>query len=235
MRIRSGGLNTTSAGIWLNNNANNASPAFVGMESDNTVGFFGSGVAGFSFTMNTNTGKIKIADGTQADGRVLTSDANGIASWVPTNANKAAVNATFPATGGVNLTTAMGTVYTNLFIDLPPGKWLVIGTYLMSQGGTALEAGQSMFVRTSFSSSASFNINTGDNIGSGLMSGFITYPTPFAVINGQNIINNTSGATKRYYVWTFMENTGGQPSGFFVENFCGDFWGENNLVALPMN
>ena len=33
MRIRSGGSNSSSAGIWLNNNANNLSPAFIGMES----------------------------------------------------------------------------------------------------------------------------------------------------------------------------------------------------------
>ncbi|MGB3164449.1 MAG: hypothetical protein WBA96_13020, partial [Chitinophagaceae bacterium] len=43
MRIRSSGSNAGSAGIWLNNNANDASPAFVGMESDNIVGFYGAG------------------------------------------------------------------------------------------------------------------------------------------------------------------------------------------------
>jgi Head domain of trimeric autotransporter adhesin len=233
MRIRSGGDLSNTAGLWLNRTDNAALQAFVGIESDNTVGFYGTG-SGWSFTMNTNTGKVKIADGTQADGRVLTSDANGIASWIQTNSNKAAVNATFPG-GGVNLTTAMGAAYTNLFIDLPPGKWLVIGTYLMSQGGSSLLSGQSMFVRTSFSSSNVANIATGDIIGSGLMSGNVGYPTPFGVLNGQNIINNTSGATKRYYVWAAMTNTGGQPIGFFLNNFCGNFWSENNLVALPMN
>lgn len=234
MRIRSGGDFSNTAGVWFNRTDNAALQAFVGIETDNTVGFYGTG-SGWGLTMNTNTGKVKIADGTQADGRVLTSDANGIASWIQTNSNKAAVNATFPAGGGVNLTTAMGSVYTNLFIDLPPGKWLVIGTYLMAQGGSSLLSGQSMFVRTSFSSSNVANIGTGDIIGSGLMSGNVAYPTPFGVINGQNIVNNTSGATKRYYVWAAMTNTGGQPVGFFLNNFCGNFWSENNLVALPMN
>ena len=61
MRIRSEGSNNGSAGIWLNNNANNTSPAFVGMESDNVVGFYGAGSPnGWGFTMNTATGNIGI-------------------------------------------------------------------------------------------------------------------------------------------------------------------------------
>ncbi len=61
MRIRSEGSNASSAGIWLNNNANNASPAFVGMESDNIVGFYGVGSPnGWGLTMNTGTGNIGI-------------------------------------------------------------------------------------------------------------------------------------------------------------------------------
>ena len=218
MRIRSGGDASNTAGIWLNSTDNSAVQSFIGIESDNTMGFYGSG-SGWSFTMNTNTGKIKIADGTQAADRILSCDASGIASWVNSSAIKSAISAAFPATGGVNLTTAAGTVYTNLFIDLPPGKWVVIGTYLMAQGGSSLLSGQSMFVRNSFSSSPFANINTGDIIGSGLISGHISFPTPFAIINGQNIINNTSVAIKRYYVWADMTNTGGQPAGFFLNNF----------------
>ena len=61
MRIRSGGSNSSSAGIWLNNNANNLSPAFIGMESDNIVGFYGAGSPnGWGLTMNTISGNIGI-------------------------------------------------------------------------------------------------------------------------------------------------------------------------------
>lgn len=234
MRIRSGGDVTTTAGVWLNNEDNSQERAFIGMQNDNSVGFYSINT-GWSLTMDIGTGKTRIADGSQGDGKVLTSDANGYATWQNTNANKSAVLATFPSTGGVNLTTAAGNAYTNLYIDLPPGKWIVIATYLMAQGGASLTSGQSMFVRTFFSSSPSAVISTGDNIGSGLISGHIAYPTPFAIISGQNVLNNTSGATKRYYVWANMSNTGGQPTGFFLNNFCGSFWSENNLVAIPMN
>lgn len=61
MRIRSEGTNIGSAGIWLNNNANDVSPAFVGMESDNVVGFYGAGSPnGWGLTMNTVSGNIGI-------------------------------------------------------------------------------------------------------------------------------------------------------------------------------
>lgn len=235
IRIRSGGDPSNSAGIWFNRNDNAALQSFIGNESDNTVGFYGAG-SGWSFTMNTSTGKVKIADGTQAAGRILSSDANGVASWVNSTAITSAVTGVF-AGGGVNLTTAMGAAYMNVYIDLPPGKWIVLGTYLMSQGGSggAMLTGQSMWVRTSFSSSNVANISTGDIIGSGLMSGSIGFPSPFAVINGQNIINNTSGATKRYYVWGLMSNTGGQPAGFSLDGLGSNFWSENQLTAVPMN
>lgn len=48
-----------SAGIWLNNTANTASPAFIGMSADNLVGFYGT-TAGWGLTMNTTTGNVGI-------------------------------------------------------------------------------------------------------------------------------------------------------------------------------
>lgn len=59
MRIRSGGIAAESAGIWLNNLANNNTPAFMGMFADNLVGFYGSGT-GWGLTMNTSNANIGI-------------------------------------------------------------------------------------------------------------------------------------------------------------------------------
>ncbi len=59
MRIRSGGDNLSTAGIWLNNIANDASPAFVGMESDDAVGFYSS-TTGWDFVMKIGTGNVGI-------------------------------------------------------------------------------------------------------------------------------------------------------------------------------
>lgn len=72
MRIRSGGSAATSAGIWLNNVANSSTPAFIGMQSDNMVGFYGSG-AGWGLAMNTQTGSMAFDGNAGTNGEVLLS------------------------------------------------------------------------------------------------------------------------------------------------------------------
>lgn len=55
MRIRA--IPGYSAGLWLNNDANNASNAFIGMRSDNEVGFYGNtGGSNWRFWVNTTDG-----------------------------------------------------------------------------------------------------------------------------------------------------------------------------------
>ncbi len=60
MRIRSTAGNT--AGLWLNNDANNALPAFIGMRNDNLVGFYGNAApnSGWGLLMNTDNGRVGI-------------------------------------------------------------------------------------------------------------------------------------------------------------------------------
>jgi hypothetical protein len=76
MRIRSGGNNSVSAGIWLNKNSNTEA-AFIGMEDDTHVGFFGKDGAGWKFSMNTQTGALKINGTEGTAGQVLTSAGPG--------------------------------------------------------------------------------------------------------------------------------------------------------------
>jgi hypothetical protein len=51
---------TNSAGFWLFQNTPNADRAFVGMETDNSVGFYGDNGGGWSLVMNTATGNVGI-------------------------------------------------------------------------------------------------------------------------------------------------------------------------------
>ncbi len=60
-RIRSG---NGSAGIWYMNAANTANTAFIGMNNDNTVGFFGQTLGGFGLLMNVATGNVGIGTAT---------------------------------------------------------------------------------------------------------------------------------------------------------------------------
>lgn len=81
MRIRSGGNNSVSAGLWLNNNANNET-AFIGMEDDTHVGLYGNGGAGWKFSMNTQTGALKINGTEGAAGQILQSNGASSPTWV---------------------------------------------------------------------------------------------------------------------------------------------------------
>jgi Head domain of trimeric autotransporter adhesin len=65
MRIRSGGDLNSSAGIFLNNTDNSGLPAFMGMQSNENIGFYGN-TSGWSFVMNTTTGKTGIGTTTPA-------------------------------------------------------------------------------------------------------------------------------------------------------------------------
>lgn len=49
-----------SAGLWLSNTANNQNTSFIGLSSDNQVGFYGATGANWGLTMNTTTGNVGI-------------------------------------------------------------------------------------------------------------------------------------------------------------------------------
>ena len=53
---------TQSAGHWLTNMANTINAAFIGMASDNQVGFFGGTGAQWGLTMNTTSGNVGIGN-----------------------------------------------------------------------------------------------------------------------------------------------------------------------------
>ena len=74
IRIRTG--TDGEPGIWLNNAANNNFAAFMGLENDTYVGFYGGG-AGWKFAMNTQTGALKINGSEGQTGQVLQSNGSG--------------------------------------------------------------------------------------------------------------------------------------------------------------
>jgi hypothetical protein len=57
LQLRTG---TNSAGLWLNNFSNTSNQAFIGMASDNLVGFYGGTLTQWGLTMNTTTGYVGI-------------------------------------------------------------------------------------------------------------------------------------------------------------------------------
>ncbi|WP_407402144.1 hypothetical protein [Chryseobacterium sp.] len=79
---------------------------------------------------SSTDGALKLVDGTQGANKVLMSDANGIATWQTLNSLKAVVPGVFPSAGtqvqGDGTLNNFGAVkYTQTYIDLTPGNWLV--------------------------------------------------------------------------------------------------------------
>jgi hypothetical protein len=76
LQIKTG---SQSAGLWLSNTANSANSAFIGLASDNQVGFYGNTGALFGLTMNTTTGNVGIGlNGAAAQVPLQFSNALGI-------------------------------------------------------------------------------------------------------------------------------------------------------------
>ncbi|MDQ3016805.1 MAG: hypothetical protein M3R25_08850, partial [Bacteroidota bacterium] len=59
-RVRSGGNSANSAGIYYNKVDNSGTASFIGMYSDDYVGFYGDLGAGWDLVMNTVTGNVGI-------------------------------------------------------------------------------------------------------------------------------------------------------------------------------
>ena len=68
------------------------------------------------------------------------------------------------------------------------------------------------------------------------VSGFAHGSNIYNNITGTVIINNTTGSNLTLYYWTQGLGTwnGGSTSALF-SNFGGSGWGENSIVAYPMN
>lgn len=180
-------------------------------------------------------GKVRIVDGTQAAGRVLVSDANGSGTWMDNVAIKPAVTGVF----GNGVTMGNGATVGNItansdtgaYITLPPGKWMVFTTLLLQ---AYLPADGSMFIRTTFSCTPSI-LTTCDIIAGGLLSGVISGPNHFGILNGQCVISNQTANPKTYYLFANLTKYGNVPTTTVLNGIGSSFWGENMMSAIPMN
>ena len=80
-RIRLSGTNPNDPGIWLNDAGSER--AFVGLQNNNQVGFYGIGGIGWGLTMNTSSGALSVNGNPGTTGQILQS--NGAAAapvWI---------------------------------------------------------------------------------------------------------------------------------------------------------
>lgn len=133
MRLRHVG---GTPGIFFNNSTNSDSPAFVGMVTNTSVGFYGGGI-GWGFQMNTNTGDVNISGNAIADNFVFTIPAVRYLS-VPYSAFSAGNSAEqmHKSNGGAWLVNGVSSLHAP--VSLPHGATIInIGFNVLDVGGSS--------------------------------------------------------------------------------------------------
>ena len=164
-----------------------------------------------------------------ANGQVLSTNSSGQVVWQ----NNIAI--TPMAIGVMNNTAPSNAVNsanynTGAYIDLPAGKWVVNSTMLLRKKGFLLANDGALWIRAGFSTSPSSYILAGN-----ILSGSLVGPSNYGLMNGIVVINNVSGSTQRYYLWRTTSEYYGSATGAEVLDFFGGTWGENQIVAMPVN
>jgi hypothetical protein len=191
------------------------------------------GVRTISPTANLQVnGNVRIVDGTQATGRVLTSSANGTASWRAQSIDNITGNV---VGNGVNIPyTTTNYLQTGSRIVLPPGRFAVNVTMLIYPSNPPSPNDSSFWLRTTFSDNGGANPSPSAYIeGSPLISGSLSGSSNYGLVTGTIIINNTTGANRTYYY--VAGNTEIVNTADSIIFFGGTIWDEDTIIAYRLN
>ncbi|MDC7999765.1 hypothetical protein POV26_01835 [Aequorivita todarodis] len=177
-------------------------------------------------------GNVRIVDGTQATGRVLTSSANGTASWRAQSIDNITGNV---VGNGVNIPyTTTNYLQTGSRIVLPPGRFAVNVTMLIYPSNPPSPNDSSFWLRTTFSDNGGANPSPSAYIeGSPLISGSLSGSSNYGLVTGTIIINNTTGANRTYYY--VAGNTEIVNTADSIIFFGGTTWDEDTIIAYRLN
>ena len=199
------------------------------------TGSVGIGVAAPSQTLDVS-GTARLRSIPSGSGTVmLTADNTGVIRQqaLPT-ASAPAIIGTLGA--GANLTSAnwANFNYTGGSITIPANSKYIIQGYILLTSTTIPTSAQSMWVRSSFSESASAYTQTADLQGPPYISGLLASNAPYSMMVGAVVLKNSSGSPKTYYYWAGSVNNVGTYAGT-ISTVGGSTWLENQLFALPIN
>ena len=200
------------------------------------AGNVGIGTTAPSNVLHVNSataGAVRITDGTQATGRVLTSNATGVGTWQPVGINNIVG---FVSGTGVTVDYTTGPyLQTGSFITLPPGRYAVNVNMLMARSTLTRSFDDSFFwVRTSFSDSAAANPSPSpDIVGSNLISGNHPGSSYYSMLTGTVVINNATAGNKTYYY--IAGNVVTHNTNQNITGFGSTYWAEDNIIAYRLN
>lgn len=177
----------------------------------------------------TTPGAIQLIDGTQGAGKVLTSDANGVASWAPLTA-KTPVKVPRTNIGQVLLPNPGPTgdgqtfYYTGTFITLPPGYWLVDITMLLNRvaaGAGATAANESWQINSTLRDNNTSPTSTGLSPSSDVyftsnLYAYFPSSSMYSILRGSIGIWNKTAANKTYYYFAGSRNVRNPTGGLMI-------------------
>lgn len=121
--------------------------------------------------------------------------------------------------------TQTGTLISGASITLPAKMWIIsIGTNAGIGGTASISTLNSSVVNADVVTTAS-GAFVGGTLGRGMLK---------TMVNGNIVINNTSGANKTYYLWASREGVGGSSSLSWVNAFGSGYW-ERWFSATAVN
>lgn len=187
-------------------------------------------------TTSTAVTGFKLTDGNEAEGRLMKGDANGVGTWQPINMTRKVQLGKFPTSAALSYSsTTAGTtpIYSNAYIVLEPGKWIVHAGLTIYVDYTSAVYGDSFSLHTYLSSDKSSLQNNNFNfIGSDKMSGRMiknTWAGSPCLIQGTNVIEVTGTDPVTIYVLIENKTTTEEKWRFSTGNW------ENYLHAVPVN
>ncbi len=178
---------------------------------------------------SATSGALQIKDGTQALNKILTSDANGLATWqLPAMDIYTGVLA---GPSGITIyANDLNFTNTGNYVDLPPGKWMINVNFLIYTSNGFTAADESWHIRSSFTEKTSMvrnSITTSDFsaniVGGALITGEIGACSIYGHVRGSIIINNPGSVSKRYYyIAGSPQCRGVSVSSNSIKNFAAD-------------
>jgi hypothetical protein len=231
----SGGLvfQTTNVGNPASGTAIASVPVRMTISGAGNVGIGAPTPSNLLHVNSTTSGAVRIVDGTQATGRVLTSNATGVGTWQEIGINNVVG---YISNVGVTINYNTGLyLQTGSYVSLPPGRYAVNVNMLMARASLVISPNDSSFwVRSTFSDSGLPNPSpSGDIIGSDLISGNHPGTSYYSMLTGTVIINNPGPFNKNYYY--VAGNCVSANTTQNITGFGSTYWAENNIIAYRLN
>ncbi|MDR2627731.1 MAG: hypothetical protein LBC40_06830 [Dysgonamonadaceae bacterium] len=207
--------------------------------ASNTLSLTGGDTLHIATPVNLSSLLSYLAGGSApGDEMLLISDADGNASWAPRYSLPSTPLAVFDPNGiTFNMKDALvqqSMINTGTYIEIPPGRWLLVVTMHVNISGSNIGANDWFWVRSSFVKEGETAPNTAYFEGSNYLISGRTYRDD-TTINGYVIMKNSGQEKLKFFYYVGrVELSPGSSAAISMNNFGSSYWKENSIVAFAL-